>query len=256
MNTLRFLREKSGISQSELAVKLDVSRQTIINYENNDNKITTENLKKLSKIFRVPCGYILGEEDIDNYEYEIIPSEKEKKETDMRISIPENNIEKFKQVFLYIIQKIGAKPNVGQTVLYKLLYFIDFDFYELNEKQLMGLKYIKNTYGPTPVSFAKVMKVMEKDKELEEVKTKFFDKDMTKYIPIKSPKLSLLSGEELKHIDAVLDKYSDMTAKELSDLSHKDTPWIIAEEKGIIDYEAVFYRTPETSVRKYEYDND
>ena len=24
--------------------------------------------------------------------------------------------------------KVGSKPNVGQTVLYKLLYYIDFDF--------------------------------------------------------------------------------------------------------------------------------
>lgn len=79
-------------------------------------------------------------------EYDIQKSEKKTESPDIRISIPENNIEKFKQVFLYILSKVGARPNVGQTVLYKLLYFIDFDYYELYEKQLMGLSYIAKRF--------------------------------------------------------------------------------------------------------------
>ena len=174
------------------------------------------------------------------------------KVADIRIDIPQNNIEKFKQILLYILKKIGSKPNVGQTVIYKLLYFIDFDYYELYEKQLMGLKYIKNTFGPTPIDFLKVVKDMEKNKELIEVKTIFFKKDMTKYLPIKEPDLSLLSAVELNHINKELEKYSDKTAKELSDLSHKDIPWIGTRNKEIIPYDAVFYRNDETSIREYD----
>jgi hypothetical protein len=54
-----------------------------------------------------------------------------------RISVPAENVEKFKQALLYITQKIGALPNVGQTVLYKILYFCDFDYYEKFEEQLI-----------------------------------------------------------------------------------------------------------------------
>ena len=64
----------------------------------------------------------------------------------LRVDVPLMNVVKFKEVLLYILSKIGAKPNVGQTVIYKLLYFIDFDFYELYEEQILGLRYIKNTY--------------------------------------------------------------------------------------------------------------
>ena len=177
---------------------------------------------------------------------------KKKEEPDIRIDIPIENIEKFKQVFLYILKKIGAKPNVGQTVLYKLLYFIDFDYYELFETQLMGLKYIKNTYGPTPIDFTKIVKEMEKNGEIEEVKTKMFSHDMTKYLPLIEPDLSILSARELEHIDKVLEKHSDKTAKELSAFSHKDVPWISANDKEPIEYESVFYRTEETSVREYD----
>lgn len=153
---------------------------------------------------------------------------------------------------MYTIKKVGAKPNVGQTVLYKLLYFIDFDYYELFETQLMGLKYIKNTFGLTPIDFAKLIKEMEKSGEIEAIKTKIFSIDMAKYLPLIEPDLSLLSAQELAHIDKILEKHSDKSAKELSDFSYKDVPWISASDKEQIDYEAAFYRNEDTSVREYD----
>ena len=155
-------------------------------------------------------------------------------------------------MFLYILNKVGAKPNIGQTVLYKLLYFIDFDYYELYEEQLMGLKYIKNTFGPTPVDFAKIIKDMEKDGEVEEVRTRYYDKEMTKYLPLVKPDLTSLSARELGHINKTLERLSDKSATELSDFSHKDIPWIGTEYKEIIDYDSVFYRNEITSVREYD----
>ena len=62
---------------------------------------------------------------------------------------------------------------------------------------------------------------------------------------------SQLSAQELNHIDKELDKYSDKNATELSELSHKDIPWIGTKDKEVIPYEAVFYRNEETSVRGY-----
>lgn len=171
--------------------------------------------------------------------------------TDIRISVPANKENVFKQVLLYILAKVGAKPNVGETVIYKLLYFIDFDYYELYEEQLIGLRYIKNIYGPTPVDFHDFVAKMVENNEIEVVKTKRYDHEMTKYLPLSKPDLTEISAQELLHIDKTLEKYSDKSAKELSEYSHKDIPWIGAKDKEIIDYEAVFYRTPETSVREY-----
>ena len=81
---------------------------------------------------------------------------KEKVEPQIRISDPQKNLEKFKEVFLYILNKVGSKPNIGETVIYKLLYFIDFNFYEKYEEQLIGAAYLKNRFGPTPVEFKKI----------------------------------------------------------------------------------------------------
>lgn len=255
-NILKYLREEKSLSQDDLASALGLSRQTISKYENGETNFTLDVIKKLSRFFDVDYSCFIDNKPPVRPEYNIIEGKKVTEEQEIRIDIPQENISKFKQVLLYILNKVGAKPNVGQTVIYKLLYFIDFDYYEIFEEQLMGLKYIKNTYGPTPIDFAKLIQEMEKDGELEEVKTKYFNKDQTKYLPIKEPNLSLLSGQEIKHIDDELARLSDMTAKELSEYSHKDIPWIGANMGEIMDYEAVFYRNDDTSRREYveEYD--
>lgn len=251
-NILKYLRETNNYSQEQVAKKLDITRQSYIKYEKNICISDVSLLKKIAELYDVDYSSIIENKLPKEYTYNVIDDKKEHpKENDLRIDIPIENIEKFKQVFLYILKKVGAKPNVGQTVLYKLLYFIDFDYYELFETQLMGLRYIKNHYGPSPVAFAKLVKEMEKDEELEIIKTKRFNHDMTKYLPLVEPDLSLLSAKELAHIDKVLEKHSDKSAKELSEFSHKDIPWISADEKAPIEYEAVFYRNEDTSVREY-----
>ena len=193
-NIIKSLREQKGFSQEELAAQLDISRQSYIKYENGLVEMPLDVVRKLSHIFEIDYSCIIDNQLPKEPSYDIQKTDNSEEKQDIRISIPENNIEKFKQVFLYILEKVGAKPNVGQTVLYKLLYFMDFDYYELYEKQLMGLSYIKNNFGPTPVDFAKLSRDMQNEGLITEVKTEFFKHEMTKYLPLKLPNLELLSG--------------------------------------------------------------
>ena len=157
---LKALRARHGYSQEALADKLSITRQTILKYETGEATPSMDILKQLSSILQVDYTCLIEDRMPEEPEYRIVPESKTAVKNELRISIPQRNIEKFKQVLLYILQKVGAKPNIGETVIYKLLYFIDFDYYELYEEQLMGLKYIKNTYGPTPVDFAKLVTKM------------------------------------------------------------------------------------------------
>ncbi|MEX1014901.1 MAG: Panacea domain-containing protein, partial [Candidatus Paceibacterota bacterium] len=137
-------------------------------------------------------------------------------------------------------------------VLYKLLYFIDFDYYEKYEEQLMGLAYFKNTHGPTPRSFSKIVKEMKDAGDVEEVKSKYFSRDQKKFLPHTEADLSVLNGQELEMIDDVLRRYADKSASQLSELSHRDMPWKATKDHKDIEYELVFYRSEEFSVRDYE----
>lgn len=176
--------------------------------------------------------------------------------TPTRISVPQKNLNKFKQVLLYILGKVGSKPNIGETVIYKLLYFIDFNFYEKYEDQLIGATYIKNQHGPTPKEFIKIRKEMIEKDEIVKVKGKYFNFPQTKYLPLILPDLTQLKAHELKVIDDVLNQLSDMNAKQISQYSHEDVPWVTASKGEPIDYETVFYRTSCYSVREYDADPD
>jgi uncharacterized phage-associated protein len=138
-------------------------------------------------------------------------------------------------------------------VLYKLLYFIDFDYYEKTGKFLTGLTYVRNHYGPTPTrSFVDVVKQMEANDELEVISTKFFNNTQKKYLPNVKADLRDLSAKELEHINETLARLSDKTATELSELSHYDTPWLSAKQGEPISYRSVFYRTSLTAVTEPE----
>ncbi len=251
MSSLKNIISSHKISQSELSRIIEVSRPTAIKILSKKRELRMSEADKLAMHLGISVTEILTESS----EVEIVlkkrstESKQAKKE---RISVPAENVEKFKNALLYITQKIGALPNVGQTVLYKILYFCDFDYYEKYEEQLIGATYIKNHFGPTPREFSKVIKEMIENGEIEEVVTKFFDKDQRKYLPVKNPDLSVFSGRELQHIDEEIARLGHKTAKELSDFSHRDIPWISTEIGKNIPYEAVFYRTKDTSVRTYE----
>src|SRR3990167_8494592 len=101
----------------------------------------------------------------------------------------------------------------------------------------------------------KIVESMESKGELETVRSKYFQHEQTKYLPHRKPDISVLNAKEIKHINEVLSRLSDKNATELKDYSHKDVPWITAEEGRPLSYESVFYRTKDTSVREYEPDH-
>jgi transcriptional regulator with XRE-family HTH domain len=246
------LRKKNNFSQDFLAKELGISRPTYFQIEQGDREVTVKEAKKLANIFDIDFNDFLQEKESKI----IVELEKEKQKEEkmeMRISVPHLKKEKFKEVLLYILTKVGSKPNIGETVLYKFLYFIDFDYFEKFEEQLIGATYIKNHYGPTPVEFKVIIDEMIKEGELERIESKYFDHLQKKYLPIRDPDLTKLKdARELQHIDEVLARLSDKNANELSNYSHNDVPWIIAEDNEPIKYDAVFYRTSKTSVRNYD----
>jgi len=122
---IKELREHLGINQQRLAGLLGVSRPTISQIENGERKISADELIKLSEIFNLSVESLLNLKK----EPEVILRESKKRKgqkPQIRINVPQKNLEKFKEVFLYILNKVGSKPNIGEIVIYKLLYFIDF----------------------------------------------------------------------------------------------------------------------------------
>jgi len=247
------LRKKNNLTQGFLASKIGVSRPTYMQIEQGKRDLTIPEAEKLASIFGISFDNFLAGKSSERRV--ILEKEKQNKkvsEPEMRIIMPKANVQKFKEVLLYLLEKVGARPNIGETAIYKLLYFIDFDYYEKFEEQLIGAKYIKNHFGPTPVEFKKITDQMMSKGELEKIKSKYFQHEQKKYLPRRSADLKILSAQEILHIDDVLARLAWKNAKELSAYSHSDTPWRVHKIGEEISYETVFYRDDDHSVRNYE----
>lgn len=212
---IRSLRISRGFSQVEIAEKLSISRSSYIALEQGNRELTLDEASLLSKMFEVSLediqtGKFSTPEILLEKNRKIKKSNGSSNELQERISVPQERIDKFKKVLLYILSKVGGKPNIGKTVLYKLLYFIDFDYYEKFEEQLIGARYIKNTHGPTPLAFEQIIAGLEKEGKVEAIQSRFYRYDQTKYLvnPNEPVDLSGLSGQEIAHIDWELNRLS------------------------------------------------
>ena len=253
-STLSRLRDLSGMSQQQVADKLKMARATYANLESGKKSPDLEQINAIADLFEMLPAELIDSKTYRPQKHEVseVHLEYPAEEIKPRKVVTEK-VETLREVLLYVLDKVGAKPNIGETVLYKLLYFVDFDYYEKTGKSITGLTYIRNHYGPTPTkTFSSTVDAMKAAGELEVLDTKYFNHTQKKYLPVIKPRLEHISAEELKHIDEVLARLSDKTATELSNLSHRDMPWLATKDRMPIDYQLAMYRTTETSVKEPE----
>lgn len=252
--TIRKLREQSGASQQDVADAIGIARATYASLEADRRPPNLDELRALSKYYEIGIDRLIDStRSVDMVEEPLVHYERANEVVDIspREIDPKVSPERLREVLLYVLDKVGGKPNIGETVLYKLLYFIDMDYYEKHGRSITGLTYIHNTYGPSPVKdFRAVVDDMQAHDELDIVETKFFNNKQKKYLSQSAPDLKHLSASEIKHIDAELVRLGDRNAREMTDLSHKDMPWIATPPNKPIDYQLAMYRTAATTVRE------
>lgn len=250
------LRKAKGLLQDELAKDLGIPRSSLAQIELGNRSVDVLELHKLSVLLEFSLDEFLAKD------FKLLQKKEEKEEKQLkekseeRISIPTLKIAKFKNVLLYILEHCAGKPNVGETVLYKLLYFSDFNYYELYEEHLTGAKYRKLPFGPVPQKLDSIIAQMIDKGELKKVKATYHGYTQTRYLPLEKADLTLLKASEKEVIDKVIEQFSDWSASMISDYSHKDLPWIITDEGKDISYELAFYREQPYSVRVYNENED
>lgn len=68
MNKLKLLRTERGESLEKIAKYLNVTIQTVSNYENEKRDMSPDTIIKLSEYFKVSTDYLLGKSDVRNPE--------------------------------------------------------------------------------------------------------------------------------------------------------------------------------------------
>lgn len=217
-------REEKEISQDEFAKAVGISRVAVSEVERGNRGVDAIELAKIAGFFNVSTDALLSDDK---------PSEQGSLENNFRF-----NATKLKNIILYILEKCGGKPNLGETVLYKLLYFIDFDNFEITGQPLTGLNYVNRQFGPVPATkeYCGVIEKMQSVNELKIFTQKYYGLTQKRYVALSNYAEDSLSLREIKIIDSVINRLSDMSARKIEDYVHEDAPWKLTKDSQTIPY--------------------
>ena len=150
--------------------------------------------------------------------------------------------EKFRELIVYIVRRSTPDPTFGAIKLNKVLYYADFAAYRQFDKPITGATYRKFIEGPAPVELPDVRRELidSGDASLEE--WPYFTGMQYRLVIAegRNPDLELFRPGELELVDSVIDFFEGKTAREVSDFSHREPGWVIAEDREVIPYETAW----------------
>jgi len=162
---------------------------------------------------------------------------------------------KYTEILFYILSQSYNKPHLGKTVLCTLLYFIDFNYYELYGKLLTKETYIKSKKGIKPEHFNKITEELIGKKQLFLRKEPYFNRILHKYYLLIIPNMKLKENE-LKIINLSMDRLIDNNAASITQYARNDPPVNMANFGDKLDCRYVFSRNREYSFKKYNLKNN
>lgn len=154
------------------------------------------------------------------------------------------NEEKYINLIMYILFKCSNKPNLGKTVLCTVMYFIDFNYYELYGKFLTKETYIKSKRGIKPKHFRKITESLISEKQLFLRKEPYYNRTIHRYYPTRIP-TPQFTQDELDIIDLCIEKLSNNNATTITQYAGHDKPIINTRLGDEINYTDVFLRNNE-----------
>lgn len=152
---------------------------------------------------------------------------------------------KFKEAILFLLSQSPNKTIEGKKKLAKLLYFADFNHFEVYEAPLTGATYRALPMGPVPDELDRAIKdlggkfinITKKNIGLPNDMV-IFSLDSNKEMPV----FSNLSNEEKGVLQKVYKDYGGLSGGDLEIITHSEAPFNAVAQGEYIPYELSFYR--------------
>jgi len=209
------LRERSELTQEQVANKLGISRQRWIMVEKGERDLNTEELETLATLFGM---------DVADF-FEEIP-----------------NVEKFKQMYFACL-KFAANQhgNVPKTKLAKLLYLADFSNFFKELEPMSGVKYRRLEYGPVADIF---FSLTEDLYESGKIRIEPLDSALMISSSTKDVSFDQLTDKELSQIKNICALWKDRRTEEIVNFTHEQLPWKMCREGEYIPYTLILQEDP------------
>ena len=211
-------RLKRGISQSDLALKLAISRPSYIAIEQGKRELTMGEFEKLSSILGVSFEEVeMGESP---------------------------NYEKYKQMILFFLRMNGS---VKKTKLAKLVYLSDFAWFYDHLQSMSGMQYRKIKYGPVPDAYFRALDELEEDGKIVIDRKNDDGKEMiiiSESDSNKRQKLGDITDGESALMRNICTKWKDKKTAEIVNFTHNQLPYLMADDEEIVSYALITQEDP------------
>jgi transcriptional regulator with XRE-family HTH domain len=218
---IKSLREKRGLSQQEIAHKLEMSRPSYIAVEQGKKELSLSEAQKIADIFGISLK-------------------------DMETGTI-SDYEKYKEMILSFLRifSLSGDGKIPKTKLAKLLYLADFAWFYEKMESMSGMQYRRIQYGPVPDSYFRALDELEEEGRIDR------DNKNSDVILIsenkgsKKEKLSKIKKEELDLIKKITQKWQDKKTREIVNFTHGQLPYKLCSPDEIIPYELIIQEDPE-----------
>src|SRR3989344_9585661 len=204
----KFIKEtrlKKGLSQSDLALKLAISRPSYIAIEHGKRELTMGEFEKLANVLNVSFEEVEAGES--------------------------PNYDKYKQMILAFLR---LDKKIPKTKLAKLVYLADAGWFYYNLKSMSGMQYRKIQYGPVADSYFRIIDELYENGQIEIDQTEDGAMLISQTRGGEKNSLSEIKKDELKLITDISEKWKGKKTKEIVQFTHNQFPYLCAKENDII----------------------
>ena len=148
---------------------------------------------------------------------------------------------RFKELIVLISDLCATDPTYGSIKLNKILYFADFMAYRELGRPITGATYFKLQEGPAPRQLlAARRELVEEGRLTIEHRPYFQGVQKRPIVTGLGPQRHLFLDEELQIVESIVDYVLGKSARDVSDISHREPGWMLAEDRAVIPYETAW----------------
>jgi uncharacterized phage-associated protein len=152
------------------------------------------------------------------------------------------NEEKYRNAILYFVERI-SNGTLGKVKLMKLLYYLDFDYYEQYGRLVTGDTYRALPLGPVPATAKDILRSMQTDEWLvigqRDIGLAF---PQTEYRAVRRHDVNVFSSAEVEMLFSVAEKWEHHSAHEMVLATHGEPTWRYTGQGEVIDPRLVYLR--------------
>ena len=147
---------------------------------------------------------------------------------------------KFNELIVYIARRLEPEAALGRVKLAKLLMWSDFGAFARFGESITGATYEKWEHGHLPKELLLAERDLLARGEIASETVDYYGKRLEHITAERDPDLSGFSEDELAVIEGAIRRFGHESAAYLSELSHHEVGWRLAEMHEVIPYTTVF----------------